>query len=347
MKRRDFLLKTTSGILAIGAAGCSDDDKNPVGPSTKGDSIPTSKLGKTDVTVSKFGFGSHILREYIGETTEREYMIRDSVEKGITTFDIYNAENGYYQYESMIKYLAPVLNDVVLSISVLPEDGRTYEEQFFNNLDLFKRDYFDMVRISDAKVGNNEWNFGERMFELRDEGYIRAAGVAIHKVADMDVVLETYGDDLDFICFPYNFYHNKWQTRGDIQDFDTLEQSLHDSGIGIVAIKPLAGDWMVQTLKEAAKEINPDISYSQTCLRYILNSDMNPDSIFVGMNHFREFDENIKAFYNSEISEEETALLDQLRGIAQKTAHLLLPDHYKFLNDWAPKPDIIKNYKLV
>ncbi len=346
MKRRDFLVKTTSGVMAIGAAGCSDDDGNPVAPDTKGDSIPTAKLGTTDVTVSKFAFGSHILREYIGNTAEREYMVRDSVEKGVTTFDIYNAENGYYQYEPMIKYLGPVLNDVVLSISVLPEEGRTYEDQFFYNLGLFKRDYFDMVRISDARVGNAEWNFGERMFELRDEGYIRAAGVAIHRVADMDAVLQTYGDDLDFICFPYNFYHNKWQSRGSIEDFDLLRQTLSDRGIGIIAIKPLAGDWLVQTLKEAARGINSEVSYSQACLRYILNSDMSPDSIFVGMNHFREFDENIKAFYNPEISEEETVLLNQLRDIAQKTSHLFLPDHYKFLNDWAPKHNINGNNRL-
>jgi len=352
MERRDFLLKTTGGILAISAAGCSDDDKNPVAPDTKGNSIPTTKLGTTDVTVSKFAFGSHILPENVNDTAEREYMIRDSYEKGVTTFDIYNKEGSAYQYEPMSRYLAPVLNDVVISIKMKPEDGRTYEEQFFYNLELFKRDYFDMVRIRGNKPGNDEWNFLERLFELRDEGYIRAAGVAIHKVEEMDGIIEAYGDEIDYVCFPYNFYHNKWQhsanaSVSDEEDFDPFVQSLHNRGIGIVAIKPFTGDYLVQILKEAAKVINPEISYSQACLRYIINSDLNPDTTFAGMNHFREFDENIKAYYNPMMTDEEIELLDDVRGVAGKTAHLLLPDHYKFLNDWAPKHNINGNNRLV
>jgi len=349
MKRRDFLLKTTGGILAIGASGCSDDDKNPVAPETKGDSIPTSKLGKTDVTVTKFGFGSHYFQTSPDDKNpvEREQTILTAIEKGVTTFDIYNSENGYYQYEPMSRYLAPFINDVQISIGLLPEEGRTYEEQFFHTLSLFNREYFDMVRLRSKTPGTTEWNFWERLFELRDEGYIRAAGIAMHNVSDMDVALDTFKDDMDFVCFPYNFYHNKWQTRGRIQDFDTVVESLHESGIGIVAIKPLTGDWLTPTLKEAANVINPDIVYTQACLKYIQNSTMNPHTIFVGMNYLSHFEENLPAFYNPKMTDEETALLDQLRDIAQKTAHLLLPDHYKFLHDWAPKPDIIKNYKLV
>ena len=351
MKRRDFILKTTGGIVAIGAAGCSDDEKNPVVPDTKGDSIPTTKLGKTDITVSKFAFGSHILPGNVNNTAEREYMIRDAYEKGVTTFDIYNKEGGAYQYEPMSIYLTPILYDVVISVKMKPEGSRTFEEQFFYNLELFKRDYLDMVRIRADKPGNDEWNFLERLFELRDEGYLRAVGAAVHKPEEMNEVIEAYGDEIDYICFPYNFYHNKWKGSAngsitDEEDFDPLIQLLHNKGIGIVTIKPFTGDYLVQTLKEAAKVVNPEISYSQACLRYIINSDLNPDTTFAGMNYLREFDENIKAFYNPEITEEETALLNQLRDVAQKTAHLLLPDHYKFLNDWAPKPDISENYKL-
>jgi len=340
MKRRDFLLTTTSGIVALTAVGCNNSG-----------SIPTSKLGKTDVTVTKFGFGSHYfqLSPDSKDQVEREKVIRAAYESGVTTFDIYNSENNYFQYEPMSRYLAPILNDVQISIAIRPEEGRTYEEEFFHALKLFNREYFDMVRLratTPERKGKEEWNFWERLFELRDEGYIRAAGIAVHNVSDMDVVLDTFRDDMDYVFFPYNFYHNKWQSKATIQDFDTVEQSLHESGIGIVAMKPLTGDWLTPVLKESAKAINPDIVYTQACLKWVQNSSMNPHTIVVGMNHLDHFEENLPAFHNSKMTDEETALLQQLRDVAEKTSHRVLPNHYKFLNDWAPKPGISENYKL-
>jgi len=65
------------------------------------------------------------------------------------------------------------------------------------------------------------------------------------------------------------------------------------------------------------------------------------------MSYLREFDENIKAYINPEMTEEETTLLDDIRGVMEKTAHLVLPDHYKFLNDWAPKPGNCEKTKIV
>ena len=74
---------------------------------------------------------------------------------------------------------------------------------------------------------------------------------------------------------------------------------------------------------------------------------MNPHTIFVGMNYLSHFEENLPAFYDSKMTDEETALLEDLRDVVEKTAQRLLPNHYKFLNDWAPKRDISGNYKLV
>ena len=114
----------------------------------------------------------------------------------------------------------------------------------------------------------------------------------------------------------------------------------------MVTIKPFAGDYWIPSLKTAAKELNPDVSFTQACLRYVINSGLNPDTTFAGMNHFREFDENIKAYLEPEMTEEETKLLDDVKGVAEKTAHLVLPDHYKFLNAWVPERDSNGYYKL-
>ncbi len=349
MKRRGFLTKSATGILGISAVRCSDDDSNPLAPSTNESGIPTGKIGTTDVTVSKFAFGSHVLKENVNDTAEREYMIRDAYERGVTTFDIYNAEGGAYQYEPMSRYLAPILYDVQLSMAVLPESGRTYEQEFDHMLELFNRDYFDMVRLrARSKDQSTEWSFWERLFELRDEGKVRAVGTAVHTTDDLDTILEYYGDELDYVFFPYNFYHNKaWQGHYSSEDYIPFVQTLRDRGIGVVTIKPFAGDYWIPSLKTAAKELNPDVSLTHACLRYVINSGLKLDTTFAGMNHFREFDENIKAYINPEMTEEETTVLDDIRGVMEKTAHLVLPDHYKFLNDWAPKPVNGEKTKIV
>jgi len=322
MKRRDFLTTCAGSVGATLATGCSDDGSSPLAPATN-------------------------LPENVGDTTEREYMIRDAYERGVTTFDIYNTEHGAYQYEPMSRYLAPILYDVQLSMAMPPESGRTYEQEFEHMLELFNRDYFDMVRLRARIKDGSGWDFWERMFELRDEGKIKAVGTAVHTTDDLDTILEYYGDELDYVFFPYNFYHNKaWQDHYSSEDYIPFVQNLRDRGIGVVTMKPFAGDGLVQSIRTSSKELNPDVSLTQACLRYVINSGLNPDTTFAGMNHFREFDENIKAYINPEMTEEETTLLNGIRGVMEKTAHLVLPDYYKFLNDWVPKRDHSGNYKL-
>ena len=349
MKRRDFLATCAGSAGAALAAGCSDDESSPLAPATNESGIPTGKLGTTDVTVSKFAFGSHILPENVGDTTEREYMIRDAYEKGITTFDIYNKGQHAYQYEPMSRYLATILYDVQISVAVNPDNGRTYEKEFEYILELFNRDYLDMVRLrARSKDQYTEWSFWERLFELRDEGKVKAVGTAVHSTDGLDTILEEYGDEIDYVFFPYNFYHNIcWPGHDNFsEDYIPFVQTLRDRGIGVVTIKPFAGDGLIQSIRTSAKGLNPDVSPTQACLRYVINSGLNPDTTFAGMNHFREFDENIKAYLEPEMTEEETTLLNDIRGVMEKTAHLVLPDHYKFLNDWAPERDSKGYYKL-
>jgi len=91
MKRRDFLATCAGSAAAISAAGCSDDESSPLAPPTNESGIPTGKIGTTDVTVSKFAFGSHYMYgSPIKDPVEREYTIRNAYERGVTTFDIYN-----------------------------------------------------------------------------------------------------------------------------------------------------------------------------------------------------------------------------------------------------------------
>ena len=304
--------------------------------------ITTRELGTTGIMVSNFGFGSHVSTNNTG--SKREYMIREAYDRGITTFDIYNTSQGGYQYEPIGKYLSGRINDVVLSICKESLGNQTVEEKLDSDLKLFGRDYIDLYRLhawssTDSALQADNWPLWEDLFMLRDKGKIRAVGIPIHQMSDLDEVLETYPDEIDYVFFPYNFYHNIGWPPDLHPEFPTFAEDLRSRGIGVITMKPFAGDYFINTLKETAAEINPDLIFNQAALRYVLNSGLEPDTTFTGMNLFNEFLENIQAYYEPEISDDEYTFLDEVKAVAEKRAHAVLPDHYRFLDQWAPNTE--------
>ena len=353
MKRRDFITKGATGALGAGLAGCSVGKPrnirvSPAGvpfsfgdnyPKPKGGTMPMAEIGTTGIKVSKFGFGSHMQKYLVPYVKERERMLRDAFELGVTIFDIYDIEHGIYQYEPTGRHLAPIINDVVISITLRPYDSRTLEEELHRDLRLFGRDYIDMVRIHawapDHPEHGEDWWMWDELFKYKEQGKIRAIGLPIHTWEDLKAPLEAY--PLDFVIFPYNFYHNiAWDGHIPDGDFDPLPNYLRDKGVGVITMKPFAGDFLVTPLKEVAAQFNKDINFVQAALRFIINSGIDPDTTLTGMYYPSHVYENIDAYFNPEMSDEERKLLDKVKKVAKSKAHAWLPDHYKFLEKWAP-----------
>jgi len=316
---------------------------------TKSSDIETTELGTTGIMVSRFGFGSHVSSANCG--VKREYLFREAFDRGMKVFDVYDVEGRHNEYEPTGRRLAPVINDTVISISLCPARGYTPEQEIDRARELFGKDYIDMVRMHlwspDHADFGLEWWMWEELFRLRDLGKIRAVGIPVHQMSDLEMTLETYPDDLDYVVFPYNFYHNIGWPPDLRPEFPTLAQELRAKGIGVITMKPFAGDYFINTLKTSAADVNPDLSFTQAALRYVLNSGLEPDTTFCGMNKFSEFLENIQAYYEPEISDDEYTLLDEVKAVAEKKAHAVLPEHYRFLDQWAPKPGENPEIKFV
>ena len=367
MKRREFIAKGASACAASAAvgttaalSGCSsimpgrkwitEAQKTPLDftkkvPKPSG-TMPVGEVGNTGIKVSKFGFGSHMTQELTKYTKEREWMVREAFDMGINLFDIYDYEFGIYQYEPMGKYLKPIINDVVLSVTTWPYDGRNVEQQFERDLRVLGRDYIDFVRIHAWKNTEDEkelanqlghkWDWWEKLFRLKEKGYIRAVGVPVHVKEDLELPLAEL--PLDFVIFPYNFYHNfTWSAKEPTKWSSTMTK-LREKGIGIMTMKPFASDNLVTPLRMLAQELDEtnEIKFTQACLGYIINSGMEIDTTLGGMYNPYHLYENIAAYYDPEFPEEERKLLKKIRNIARVAASDLLPDHYKFLNDWVP-----------
>ena len=351
MKRRDFIKKGVVGSLGAGFAGCSvvkpgsikvEPEQVPFSfgdnyPKPESGTMPAGDLGTTGIKISKFGFGSHMrpyLRPYV---KERERMIREAYDLGVNVFDVYDREHEVYQYEPMGKHLAPMINDVVISIAISPYDGRNLEEELERDLRLFGRDYIDMVRIHIYSTEDKNWWQWETLFKYKEQGKIRAVGVPVHNVKELYPLIDTY--PIDYAIFPYNFFMNiAWDGHMPDSDFEPLNKILRDKGIGIITMKPFAGDYLVTPLKNVAEiyKEDKDVNFVQACLRYVINSEMNPDSTFTGMYYPSHVYENVEAYYKPHMSDEEKKLLDKVNKVAKTKAHAWLPDHYKFFTEWVP-----------
>lgn len=364
MKRRDFV---KCGILAstvTGMAGCSVFNKRTVTiqrhkPAPTAEwlkvtrtrpqpgTIPMGDLGSTGIKVSKFAFGSHLPITLVPHEKERESLIREALDSGITTFDVYNREQRCYQYEPMGRYLKDVINDVVISISMSPDKGRSIEEEFHYDLKAFGRDYIDMVR-SHAYFPDNEnkriserWKQWEYLFKFKEQGKIRAVGVPIHFERDLDYLLKVFPNEIDFVILPYNFYHNLLYTGELLGDYDPLGKRLKDKGIGVIVMKSFGSEWFISHLIEASKKFNnnAEVSLPQAMLRYIINSGLDPDTTFAGMWCMNDLYENLPAYFNPRMTDEEVQLLDKMRKYISIQTASILPEHYRFLEAWAPSSE--------
>ena len=347
MKRRGFLAAGLAGAAA-GIAGCAGVavkqelaphafdrmGKKPVG------TMPTGVIGNTGIRVSKFGFGSHMRKDIVPFAKEREWMIREAHELGITLFDVYDKEQECFQYEPMGRFLKPVINDVVFSMTLTPWENRTHEQQFEYDLRLFGRGYIDMVRLHAYSSTSAEWKQWDLLFKLKEQGKIRAVGIPIHNLDDIREPLEKKLP-LDYVIFPFNFYHNwTWLANerkvGRHDTFDNLVTELRSRGIGVVTMKPFAGDYLVTPFAAIAKGYDKDVNVAQASLRYIVNSGLKPDATIGGMYYPFHVYENVDAYYSPKMSDAERSVLSKLRKRAKIVAERHLPPHYRFLCKWAP-----------
>ena len=112
---------------------------------------------------------------------------------------------------------------------------------------------------------------------------------------------------------------------------------LHKKGVGVMTMKAFAGDFLVRPFSVMARDFvnDSEVRLSQAALKYVINSEADPDCTVTGMYSLAHVYENIGAFYNPEMSDEEKALLENIKKAAKYTAKNILPEHYKWLDNWA------------
>ena len=367
--RREFFPRAAAAVIGAGALLNSEPlvrrggtFASPTAKSRSGE-MGYRTLGKTGISVSEIGFGSHLDPDKMDDPEARKAVIRQGLESGINLYDIY--DHSYHQFELMSEVLGPVRQDVVISLVSIGDTMAEVEHA----LTTFNTDYIDLYRY----VGGT--GRADALQQAKEQGKVRAIGVVDHDHASL---VRELGDhpQLDYVMLPYNFQHQRFSpvtltetaTWGQIKaDRSALGSShapapkaaartaaeedcvygacsdpelqplLESTGVGVLGIKPFAGgaaynldpsNPVLQELQDAGATL------PQAALKFVLNA-RDIASAIGAMNSVDEVLENCTASGSGGLSQTDAQLLQIYADAAEASKGGFLPGKYKWLEtEW-------------
>lgn len=336
MKRRDMIKKSAIGAAAIGmgtaAVHAKETVKIPPKPIPLKREMVYRQLGKTGITVSLLGFGSHLSEENLKDEVGRDRQIQEGIENGINLYDIYD-HSVYHQFKPMSLSLAGKRKKVVISLVAVQDDVR---KEIEGVLRTFNTDYIDLYRIV-YRDGNGSYEKGDKdldiLFKMKEEGKIRAVGIVCHRESGLLYAVEN--TPVDYIMMPVNFHHNKAWWIDERDSYSKVIPLCREKNIGILAIKPLGGDPMV-AYAQFSGLLSPEYrgpSYPKACLRYLWQN-QNLSSVLPSFNTIGEVWDALDTVWNQEFTKEDKEMLNKLSRNADKTFGAYLPPKYKWMEEW-------------
>lgn len=234
-----------------------------------------SVLGKTNLKVSKLGFGGIPIQRISCEQAKE--VINTALSQGVNFVDtakLYTVSESYIgkainsDKEVILASKSPaincndMLNDIKLSLANLNTDY----------IHLYQAHNIRSVEAIDTIFGDN--GAYQAFLQMKNEGHVGHFGIISHSVEVLMYALNTYSDMFDTVMYPFNII----ESQG-VEMF-RLAKSLN---IGTIAMKPLAGG---------------NITNANLAIRYIVNHDFI-DTIVIGMASLEEIEADIITDFSS------------------------------------------------
>ena len=192
--------------------------------------MQTVRLGRTNIAVSKNGFGALPIQRISKE--DSAHLLRKAYEGGINYFD---TARFYTDSEEKIGY---ALSDVRENIIISTKTMRTTVEGFWRDLEeslsLLKTDYIDIYQFHNPafcpKPGDGTGLY-EAMLEAKRLGKIRHIGMTNHRLS---VAEEAVRSGLyDTLQFPFSYLASEKE--------EALVRLCDEMDVGFICMKALAG----------------------------------------------------------------------------------------------------------
>jgi aryl-alcohol dehydrogenase-like predicted oxidoreductase len=348
LTRREFVSRVTAAALGAGHL------LNSVAGSAPGkgsNSMKYRELGKTGISVSEIGFGSHVSRQNMNDPQERAKQIRKGLDLGINLFDIY--DHNYRQFAPMREILSSVRQEVV--ISLVSTSRPTKEVEYaLKALNTEVIDLFRMYLSSKESKEALEVRFGA-LQQAKKQGKVRAVGIVGHDQTKLLQLLRIF-PEVDYLMFPYNFRHKKLSPLSPVEPASPARKRdaemrdcilvpcadpefaglVKDTGVGLIAMKPFGGGGLLK-LKPSDPWLHNQqethFSLPQAALKFILGAPQISSTI-PAMNSMAEVEENVEALQGKGLSENEARCLQLYNEAAEQSEGEYLPQDYRWLEQW-------------
>ena len=192
--------------------------------------MQTVRLGKTNLTVSKNGFGALPVQR-VG-MNEAVRLLRKAYDGGINYFD---TARFYTDSEEKIGLaLSDVRENIVISTKTMRTDVEGFWRELEESLTLLKTDYIDIYQFHNPpfcpKPGDGTGLY-EAMLEAKRLGKIRHIGITSHKltIAEEAVRSGLY----ETLQFPFSYLASEKE--------EALVRLCEEMDVGFICMKALAG----------------------------------------------------------------------------------------------------------
>jgi uncharacterized protein len=297
--RREFLTTSALTGLAIPAAAAIDTPKPPpaAAPAPAGAPVLRKrKLGNTGLEVTEVAFGCMI--------TSDQSVIERAADLGVNLFDTargYQGGNNERLVGAALKGRRDKLYISTKTGGGTKAEAMAHLEESLRQLGTDHVDIWYLHGKSSAAALTDDLLDAQRT--AKEQGKIRFAGVSLHS-GHAEVIPAAIAKKLDVALVTYNF------TMGDRND--GLMKSLHDAGVGVVAMKVMAGgrgpDAVATREKLAAK------GGMLSALKWVLNHPFVHTTI-PSTTDMAQLDENLRAMAEPWTKDDEQKLVTRLDAI--------------------------------
>lgn len=212
-----------------------------------------TQLGKTGIKVSQFVFGTLTMGPLQRDIAvdNGAFLIREALEHGITFVDTAQA---YGTYPHIKKALDGFSGNVVLASKSAKKDYQGMAEAVEQARQELGRDVIDIFLMHavqrDDDLSERRKGAWQCLLEMKEKGLVKAVGLSTHNI---DIV-ETVADwpEIDVLHPIFNKLHFGL-INVENKDPETIIRKVYEKGIGIYAMKPLAGGHLYQDAKDALR----------------------------------------------------------------------------------------------
>ena len=299
--RRNFLAAGLSLPAAgLGATTALSTPAKETAKALSGNGIRYGTLGKTGLKVTKVAFGCMITSD--GSVIER------AIDMGITYFDTARGYQGGNNERMLGAAMKGKRDRLIISSKTHSGSKEAALKDLDTSLKELGTDHLDIWYLhARGSAEDITDDLVEAQLIAKKQGKVRFIGVSTHGGQDSVFPAVLKIGKFDVVLTAYNFTLGK--------NMEGLVESLHKAGIGVVAMKVMAGGFrkakpgtsLYTTLKKDGAMV--------AALKWVLKNP-NIDTTIPSMTDMDQLDDNFKAMTSHYTESDEKLLAEHLRYIA-------------------------------